>query len=447
MLKSKHVSRRSALKLGAASAALPLVHIRTGRAAGKVSIGFWDHWVPAGNDVMKQQCEAFGKAHQVEVQADFITSNGQKNLLTINAEAQAKTGHDVQQLPSWQGHAQADLLEPIDDVMKHLTDKYGPTTAASEYLYKVKWHWIGVPTSSGTQNKGPCGRISILKEAAGIDVVRMYPPSADATPDAENWTYDAMLKAAEACHKIGKTFGIGLGTTADSVDTAGSMFAAFGAEVVNANGDVTVKSDAVTQLLEYAQKLVKFLPADAVSYDDASNNRALISGQSALIWNPPSAWAVAKRDAPTVAADCWTFPAPKGPKGRFLPLGSFAWGIWNFSPNKSAAKELIEFLSQREQVEARDNVVMGYDVPPFASMTDFKIWQEVEPPKGTVYHYPIRASHHQQSWIACAPAPPEIAVQIYTRGTLPTMLAKLQSGQSIKQVQDWAQDELEGFVR
>ena len=46
-----------------------------------------------------------------------------------------------------------------------------------------------------------------------------------------------------------------------------------------------------------------------------------------------------------------------------------------------------------------------------------------------------------------APAPPEIAVQVYNRGTLPTMLAKLQSGQSIKDVQDWAQDELEGFIR
>jgi hypothetical protein len=121
--------------------------------------------------------------------------------------------------------------------------------------------------------------------------------------------------------------------------------------------------------------------------------------------------------------------------------------VWNFSSNKTAAKELIEFLCQREQVEARDNVVMGYDVPPFASMTDFKVWEEVEPPKGTVYNYPIRKSHDQQSCIAVAPAPPEIAVQVYNRGTLPTMMAKLQSGQSIKQVQDWAQDELEGFVR
>ena len=256
-----------------------------------------------------------------------------------------------------------------------------------------------------------------------------------------------MLKAAEACQKAKMTFGIGLGTTADSVDTAGAIFAAYGAEVVTAKGDITVRSDAVRQVLEYAQGLVKFLPADAVSYDDASNNRALISGKSALIWNPPSAWAVARRDAIKVAEDCWTFPAPKGPKGRFLPMGAFSWGVWNFSSNKSAAKDLITFLSQRENVEARCNVTLGYDVPPFVSMTDFKIWEEVSPPKGTVYHYPIRKSHNQISHIAVAPAPPEIAVQVYNRGTLPTMFAKLQSGQSIKQVLDWAQDELEGFVR
>ncbi len=444
---TRKVSRRRTLKLAAASAALPLVHIRTGRAAGKVSIGFWDHWVPEGNNVMKQQCAAFGAANQVDVQPDFITSVGSKNILTIAAEAQAKTGHDVQQFPQWEVQNHADQLEPVDDIMQRLTAKFGGVSTAAQYLFNIKGHWLAVPCSSGYQNKGPCGRISVLKEVAGLDIVKMYPPSADATADADNWTYDTLLKVAAACKKANMTLGIGLGTTADSVDTAGSLFAAFGAEVVTAKGEVNVHSDAVRQVLEYSQQLVKHLPDDAVSYDDASNNRALISGKSALIWNPPSAWAVAKRDAPAVAADCWTFPAPKGPKGRYLPLGAFSWGVWNFSPNKTAAKELIEFLSQRENVEARCKVVQGYDVPPFASMTDFKVWDEVAPPKGTVYHYPIRKSHHQENWISAAPAPPEIAVQIFNRGTLPTMLAKLQSGQSVKQVQDWAQDELEGFVR
>jgi len=447
MTKARQVTRRTALKLGAATAALPLVHIRTGHAAGKVSIGFWDHWVPAGNDVMKQQCAAFSKANQVEVQADFITSMGSKNILTIAAEAQAKTGHDVQQFPQWEVHNHADDLEPIDDVMQRLTAKYGPTNKVCEYLAKIKGHWLAIPTSSGTQNKPPCARISTLKEAAGIDVVKMYPVEDVATPEAENWTYDTFIKASEACHKANMTFGIGTGTTADSVDFAGALFSAFGADLVDGKGNIIVDSDAVKQVLEYGQKLVKFLPADSVSYDDASNNRALISGTSALIFNPPSAWAVAKRDAPKVAADCWTFSAPKGPKGRFVPYSTFFLGVWQFSPNKTAAKELIEYLLQREQVEQRCNIVEGYDIPPFDSMTDFGVWKTVEPPKGTVYNYPIRKSHGAIPNIAGMSAPPDVAVQMYNRGTVSTMLAKLQSGQTIPQVIAWAKDELEGFTR
>ena len=71
-------SRRKALKLGAAAAALPLVHIRTAGAAGKLSIGFWDHWVPAGNDVMSKQVAAWAEKNKVDVQADFITSDRQQ---------------------------------------------------------------------------------------------------------------------------------------------------------------------------------------------------------------------------------------------------------------------------------------------------------------------------------------------------------------------------------
>ncbi|MCW3474251.1 ABC transporter substrate-binding protein [Limobrevibacterium gyesilva] len=446
MLKTR-VSRRKALKLGVAAAALPLVHIRTAGAAGKLSIGFWDHWVPAGNDVMRKQVAAFAEKNKVEVQADFITSVGNKNLLTLAAEAQAKTGHDVQAFPSWEVLNHVNDLEPMDDVMGRLGEKYGAVNRVVEYLAKIKGHWLAVPSSSGTQNKGPCGRISILKDAAGLDVQAMYPARPEHTALADAWTYDAMLKAAEACAKIGKQFGMGLGQTSDSVDAIGSIFAAFGAELVNAKGEITVKSDAVRQVLEYGQRLVKFLPADAVSYDDASNNRALISGQSALIWNPPSAWAVAKRDALQVASDCWTFPPPTGPKGRFVPYLPYFWGMWKFSQNKTAGKELIEFLMQRDNVEARCTVVEGYDLPPFDGMLDFKVWEEVQPPKGTVYNYPLRKHHNSMAHIAALPAPPDVAVQIYNRGTMPTMFAKLQSGQSIPQVVAWAADELEGFTR
>lgn len=440
------ISRRKALVIGATAAALPLVHIRTAGAAGKLSIAFWDHWVPAGNDVMRKQVAAFSDKHKVEVQADFITSVGNKNILTLAAEAQAGTGHDVQSLPSWEVHNHANKLEPVDDVMKQLIGQYGAISSSASYLGQVKGRWMAVPSSSGSQNKPPCARISMMKDLAGIDVRAMYPASAEGGK-ADDWTLDAFLKAAEACYKGDKPFGIGLGQTTDSEDFAGALFGSFGAELVTAKGDINLKSDAVRQALEYGQKLVRFLPDEAVSYDDASNNRALISGKSALICNPPSAWAVALRDNKSVAEDCWTFTMPKGPKGRMVPSLFYLWGIWKFSSNKSAAKELIAFLSQRENVEERCTKVSGYDIPPFDSMLDFKVWEEVGPPKGVVYNYPIRPQHHATPWVAMTPAPAEIAVQAYNQGTHSTMLAKLKSGQSIEQTISWAQNELEGFIR
>ena len=59
--------------------------------------------------------------------------------------------------------------------------------------------------------------------------------------------------------------------------------------LIDAKGNMQLDTPEMMQCLEFCQKLVKFYPDDAVSYDDASNNRALISGKTALIFNPPSA--------------------------------------------------------------------------------------------------------------------------------------------------------------
>ena len=99
----------------------------------------------------------------------------------------------------------------------------------------------------------------------------MYP--AGGPPKADDWTLDAFLKAAEACHKAGFPFGIGLGTTTDSVDSAGAVFDAFGAKLVDAKGNVTVRTDPVRQALDYDARLARYFPPDAPSWDDASNNK------------------------------------------------------------------------------------------------------------------------------------------------------------------------------
>ena len=446
---TKKFNRRRFLKSTAAASATAVFapFIRTSHAAGKLEVGFWDHWVPGANDTLTKLCNEWAAKEKVELKIDYITSQGNKNLLTIASEAQAKSGHDVLAFPTWQPADKFKDLEPVDDLMKTLTAANGAVSPLIEYLGKAGGHWVAIPATPGSQIKGPCGRIDLLTQHAGLDVVKMYP--AGAAPDkalSEAWTWDAFLAAAEKCQKAGFPFGIGLGQTSDSVDSMGALFNAYGAQLVDAKGNITVNSDAVKQVLEYMKKLVSALPPDVFAWDDASNNKWLVSGKGALIMNPPSAWAVAKRDAPKIAEQLWTFPTPRGPKGRFQPYLPYFWGVWKFSKNKAAAKSLLLHISERSAVEKMVAASQGYDIPAFGKLNDFKAWAEEGPPKGTLYNYPPKPG--QVLSISAFPAPPRIAAQIYTQAITTKMVAKCtQGGESIDKAIAWAASELQGFMR
>ncbi len=443
---SRKVSRRrfvaGTAALSTAMVAAPFV--RGAYAAGKLSLGLWDHWVPGANKASEALIKQWADKEKVEVTLDYITSQGNKLLLTTAAESQAKSGHDVLSFSTWLPSRYADQLVSMNDVMEPLIKQNGAVNATVEYLGKVGGKWLAVPSTIGSQIKGPCSRIDLMKQLAGIDVQAMYP--AGSPPKADAWTFDAFLKAAEACHKGGHPFGIGLGTTSDSVDTAGALFHGFGAQLVNAKGEITVKSDNVRKALDYFKRLMAFLPEDAPAWDDASNNKWLVSGKGAMIMNPPSAWAVAKRDAPKVAEQLWTHGFPAGPAGRYAPFLPFFWGTWNFSKNQSAAKSLMVFLSQASSAEKMVEASGGYDLPAFANFTTFKTWAEEAPPKGTLFSYP-NPYNHQVLSIAAAPAPHKIAEQIYTQAIQTQMVVRHAKGEAMDKTLDWAAKEIEGFSR
>ncbi len=442
------LSRRGVLKAGAAASALPLVHVQTANAAGTLKLGFWDHWVPAANPVMRTMVTDWGKQNHVEVTLDLLSSGAANSKLPLTqaAEALSGTGHDVMAFLTWDVQHYYQHLTPVDDIVDGLIKQYGAMDGVATYAGKVNGHWMAVPTSVGSQYKPSCVRMSFFK-SEGVDVEKWYPNKPGNASTATAWTYDEMLKLAPAAKKAGVPFGLGLGQTTDSVDWTGSLLRAYGAELVDEKGNIQVKSDAMKQVLDYMQQLAPHLPADTWSYDDASNNKALISGKSALIFNPPSAWWVARRDAMKVAEDCWTFPSPIGPKGRFIPYQPYLWGIWKFSPNKAAAKELLTWLQQRPQVEKLCDASAGYDIPPLLSMHDFKIWETEKPPVGTIYNYPIRPWHDAQSAMAAAPAPGRIGTQLYSNATFNVMVAKLvKNKESLDSVLNWAEHEINGYI-
>src|SRR6185312_6551103 len=241
MVKSSPITRRGALKLGAAATALPLVHIRSGRAAGKLSVAFWDHWVPKGNDVLQAQVNTWAKQNQVDATVDFITGNGGKLQTTGVAESMAHTGHDIMTFAQWDVHNVVRALAPVDDLMQRIVAKNGAVNEIATYLAKSQGHWAAVPTTTGTQTKPPCGRISWFKKN-GLDLQAMYPVKPEHTAAQDGWTWDALMKYAELAKKDGLTFGFGLGsnTNTDAIDMHGALFHAYGASMFDAKGNITL---------------------------------------------------------------------------------------------------------------------------------------------------------------------------------------------------------------
>ena len=441
------LTRRTVLRTAAlATTALAAPFVRGAHAAGKLSFGVWDHWVPKESEVIVKLCNEWAEKEKVEITVDLITSNGDKDLLTLMAEGQARAGHDIMGVRVWYVSAQAHNFEPVDDVVLPLVEKYGKTSQACEYLGKINGHWMAVPTAYGSSALPPCARIDRFKQYVELDVQKMYPVGPPDKELTDAWTWEYFLAAAEKCFKAGYPFGLPMSTCTDSINCNGVLFTAYGAQLVDEEGNITVKSDATRQVLEYFQKLVRFLPESVWAWDNASNNKSLISGQTSLIQNPPSAYAVAKRDAPKIAEQLWTFHSPKGPKGRFDPSGYYYWGIWNFSQNKSAAKSLLAYLSTRESQEKLVTASVGFDLPIFERLSDFKIYEEEGPPKGTNYNMVPRGDVIAS--IAGYPAPLKIGTQMFAQATIPKMIAMCtQSGKSIESAMNWAESEIEGFMR
>jgi ABC-type glycerol-3-phosphate transport system substrate-binding protein len=443
-MQDNKLSRRGVVAGGVAASLLAAPFVRSANAAGSITIGLWDHWVPGANDVQTAIIKEWSAKEKVDVTIDYITSQGNKLLLTLAAEHQAKSGHDIMEFTNWEPAQMNSGLEPVDDVVKRVIATNGPIDPAVEYLGKFEGRWLAVPMTRGTLLLGCCSRFDLMKEHAGVDVQALYP--AGKPPNDAAWTWDAFLAAAEKCQKAGYGFGLPLGSTTDTNQWVGALFLAFGAELMDAKGNVTAKSDAVKQVLEYGKKLVAYCPADATAWDDASNNKWLLSGKGALIMNPPSAWAVGKRDAPQVAEKCWTHGFPKGPAGRFNPILPRFYGVWNFSKNKPAAKSLLEFLTLRQNAEKQVAASQGYDIPPYTKFVDFKTWDEEGPPKGSLSHYPIKGGD-QKAGVVCSPAPPLIAAQIWAQSIQNQMLVRYARGEAMEKTIDWASREVEGFKR
>ena len=146
-MRQSRMTRRHFVAAAGSTAVIAMPYVRGAHAAGKLSMGFWDHWVPGANNATTALVNEWAAREKVDVSIDYITSQGNKNLLTIAAEAQARSGHDIFAFPTWQPPDHAKRLEPVDDIMAELIKQNGDVNPTVEYLG---------PSNNGTLGRRAC---------------------------------------------------------------------------------------------------------------------------------------------------------------------------------------------------------------------------------------------------------------------------------------------------
>ena len=136
---------------------------------------------------------------------------------------------------------------------------------------------------------------------------------------------------------------------------------AYGADWMDADGKVTVNSDAYRKGLEIYKLLYDngATPRDSLSYEFAEANAAFASGQVAamLQWNAAAGDLTSKEKSPTVAEVTDTVAPPSGPSGRFTHIHGLGFGLNKNAENKDGAVKFLKWLSSKEAalVYARNN--------------------------------------------------------------------------------------------
>jgi multiple sugar transport system substrate-binding protein len=419
---SASLSRRGFLKTsaGAVAGASLLAGMPAPGLAQKRELSFlsWNHFVPASDDELRKQAEAFGKQAGVTVRVDTI-AHLQLDA-KFAAEAQSQAGHDMIRTHGAVPFLFENQLADVSDVVDKLGKQYGgwyPFAAESCQTKSgwraLPWFWISFPATYNMAHF----------KKAGVE----YPK-----------TWAELLQHGKILKKQGNPVGIAISHCGDAVTTYWSIAWCYGAKVLEADGKTPgINSDKTAQVIEYYKELYRdAMDPEVLAWDDASNNRGILSGKYSWIHNPVSPYNAALKEKMPIADDINHHPSPAGPAGIHSAPPLLGLGVWKFSKNIEVAKEFIQFLFRKENYDAWIVASNAFNHPPLRHLADHPIW--ARNPKFAML--PKEAEYgHPRGW----PAKPNDAVgRLEANYTMVDMVAKAVNGMPTKRAMEWGHEQV-----
>jgi multiple sugar transport system substrate-binding protein len=312
----------------------------------KLSMLRWKYFVQAEDDAFIALLDAFEKATGVKV----IVSRESYEDVQPKASVAANTGSGpdlfwgLYSLP----FLFPDKCADVTDVANYLGKKYGGwVDSAVKYGKGNGAKWIDIPLCFAGNLLNY--RISALRKAG----FSKFPA-----------TTDEFLEFAKATKKNNTPGGFAFGhASGDGNAWAHWCLWAHGGNIVDKNDKVIINSPETEKALTYAKQLYENMIPGVVSWNDASNNKAFLSGDIYWTGNGISIYAAALKDPSKkeIADDMDHAVWPIGPVGHATEFHlMFPLLAMRYSKYPQACKALMAFMLEAENFNPWLTAAGGY---------------------------------------------------------------------------------------
>jgi multiple sugar transport system substrate-binding protein len=417
------VKRRHFLKVaGAAGAAYGLSLTgrvpRIARAQEReLSILMFSSFVPENDEELRVQAAEFGKQNRVKVTVDFISIPEMAGKHA--SEVQAQSGHDLSAFENLQTAMVQDQLIDLDDVNEEIIKRWGPWHPIAKDACFLNGHWKAV------------ARMSVAFHATYRE--DYFSQAGERPPDSWN----DLVRSARALRGKDHPVGFAISQCGDANNSLYQILWGFGGKLVTAEGEIAVDSPETEQAIAYVQEMFPLMDREVLAWDNAGNNRFILSGRGSWTLNPASVYMSAKKSNPDLASKLNHHGALTGPKGRFGIGDFYSFGIWKFARNKQAAKDFLRFFYEENNQNRYIETGGGFNLPAHPHFDGHPVWRRDPKLQGII-------GYTKWQKLTGWPAPPDRRAQaVYATFILPNMFAQVVSGKlKAKEAMQWAARQL-----
>jgi multiple sugar transport system substrate-binding protein len=333
---------------------------------GEIHLLSNQNFVPAGDQKQQELMTRWASRHKgwKAVLEPLEAENFQTKVASV---VQAQTGPDIIEMQFNWPWLYERLCVDVGDIVGRLQKSHGAFYKAAAESNQVDGTWRAVPFSY-IAYAWPYRR-DLWTQVGKPGFVSTYK--------------DLLTYGKQVLQKTGFPIGIALGHAfGDAGNMWNQLLWCYGASTVDKAGkQVTLDSDKTREAVDWAIEMWNSgaLSHKTLSWTDTNNNLAYNGKQISATTNASSIYTnllPGHHNAdPALSSATAVAPALAGPKGRYAVQASQSNSVMTWSSNPGAAKDLIEFLMQKENYLEWMTAGNGYTQYPGPFLDDAPLWK------------------------------------------------------------------------